>query len=306
MSKYITNNRQSYIFSAITASIDASVIFESFTVEGSSSEDIGRLRIPMDACFVLNDGQHRRAAIEEALRECPDLGDETISVVFFVDVGLKRTQQMFADLNKHAVRPTRSIGILFDHNDPLSHLTVNLVENVPVFRNMTEMEKTSISNRSTKLFTLSGIHQGTQCLLRKSDKKPEITDEEARIALEFWTAVSENMKDWQLAAAKDVSTSELRRDYIHAHALALHAIGRMGSILLSTAGRDYKKDLKKLGQIDWARKNSALWEGRAMFNGKISKSHTCVGLTTNYLKNVLDLPLTSEEIQAEELFLRKV
>ena len=306
ISKYITNNRQSYIFSAITASIDAKVTFEKMLLDGKDSEEIGRLRVPMDARFVLNDGQHRRAAIEEALREYPDLGDETISVVFFVDVGLKRTQQMFADLNKHAVRPTRSIGILFDHRDPLSSLAVNLVDKVPVFRNLTETEKTSISNRSTKLFTLSGIYQGTLCLLRKAEKSSDIADNEMQVALDFWTSVTDSMPDWKLAATKDVSTFELRRDYVHAHALALHAIGRMGASLLSTPGRDYKKDLKKLGKIDWARKNSALWEGRAMFNGKISKSHTCVTLTTNYLKKFFDLQLSPEERQAEEPFLRKV
>lgn len=306
MSKYITTNRQSYIFSAITASIDASVTFEKLVIDGENSEDIGRLRIPMDARFVLNDGQHRRAAIEDALRECPDLGDETISVVFFVDVGLKHTQQMFADLNKHAVRPTRSIGILFDHRDPLSSLAVNLVDKVPVFRNLTDTEKTSISNRSTKLFTLSGIYQGTLCLLRKAEKSSDIADDEMQVALDFWATVTDNMPDWKLAATKDVSTFELRRDYVHAHALALHAIGRMGASLLSVPGRDFKKDLKKLGKIDWARKNSALWEGRAMFNGKISKSHACVTLTTNYLKQVFDLSLSPEERQAEELFRRKV
>ena len=306
MSKYITTNRQSYIFSAITASIDASVTFERLVIDGKSSEDIGRLRIPMDAHFVLNDGQHRRAAIEEALRECPDLGDETLSVVFFVDVGLKRTQQMFADLNKHAVRPTRSIGILFDHRDQLSSLAVNLVDKVPVFRNLTEAEKTSISNRSTKLFTLSGIYQGTLCLLRKSENGNDISDAEIQVALDYWGCVTENMCDWKLAATKGISTSELRRDYVHAHALALHAIGRLGAVLLSTPGIDYRNELKKLNQIDWARKNSALWEGRAMFNGKISKSHTCVTLTTNYLKKYFDLSLTPEERQLEDAFLRKV
>jgi hypothetical protein len=29
--------------------------------------------------------------------------------VYFVDAGLKRCQQMFADLNRYAIRPTRSL-----------------------------------------------------------------------------------------------------------------------------------------------------------------------------------------------------
>ena len=72
----------------------------------------------MKARFVINDGQHRRAAIEAALRENPDLGDETIAVVFFLDVGLKRCQQMFADLNRYAIRPTTSLSILYDPGTP--------------------------------------------------------------------------------------------------------------------------------------------------------------------------------------------
>jgi len=305
MSRYITTNRQNYIFSAITASIDSQVIFEKLIIDGKEHEDLGTLRIPIEARFILNDGQHRRAAIEEALKEQPDLGDETISVVFFIDKGLKHSQQMFADLNKHALRPSRSTGILFDHRDPLSSLACEIVEKIPVFRNLTEMEKTSISNRSTKLFTLSAIYQGTLCLLRKPEKVKTISDAEMKVAFDFWSCVTENMRDWKLAATKDISTNELRLDYVHAHALALHVIGKLGGALLSTPGRNYIEDFKRLNDIDWARKNSALWEGRAMHNGKISKSHTCVTLTTNYLKSFFNLPLSPEERQIEDAFLRK-
>lgn len=305
ISRYITSNRENYIFSAITASIDRQVTFEKLAVDGKELDDIGRLRIPLDARFVLNDGQHRRAAIEEALKEQPDLGDETISVVFFIDKGLKHSQQMFADLNKHALRPSKSSGILFDHRDPLSNLACEIVEKIQAFRNLTEMEKTSISNRSTKLFTLSAIFQGTLSLLRKTEKSKAITDVEMKVAFDYWSCIAENMRDWQLAAKKEISTHELRLDYVHAHALALHAFGRLGASLLSTPGRNYREDFKRLNDIDWARKNSALWEGRAMHNGKISKSHTCVTLTTNYLKTFFDLPLTPEETEVELVFLRK-
>jgi len=305
ITKYILNNRSEYIFSSITASVDGKVHFEPISFNDAKVEDVGKLKITMDSRFIINDGQHRRAAIEQALEECPDLGDETISVVFFIDVGLKNTQQMFADLNKHSVRPTRSIGILYDHRDPLSALARTLIDKVSVFRNLTEIEKTNISNRSTKLFTLSSIFQGTVCLLRKPQNSKKVTKKEESLAISFWENVSDNMKDWQLAAEKTVSTHELRQDYIHSHALAMHAIGRLGASLLSTANKDYKKELKKLKKIDWARKNNALWEGRAMIAGKISKSHNSVILTTNHLKNVCGLKLTPEEAKVEKEYLAK-
>ena len=305
IANYIINNQTNYIFSSITASVDGEVRFEQISLNGEKIEDVGKLRITMDSRFIINDGQHRRAAIEQALAECPELGDETISVVFFIDVGLKNTQQMFADLNKHSVRPTRSIGILYDHRDPLSALARTLIEKVGVFRNLTEIEKTNISNRSTKLFTLSSIFQGTVSLLRKSQNSKEVSKKDVSLAIGFWENVCSNMKDWQLAAEKSVSTHELRQDYIHSHALAMHAIGRLGASLLSTANKDYKKELKKLQKIDWARKNKALWEGRAMIAGKISKSHNSVILTTNHLKNTFRLKLTPEEKKVEQEYLAK-
>lgn len=305
IANYIINNQTNYIFSSITASVDGEVRFEQISLNGEKIEDVGKLRITMDSRFIINDGQHRRAAIEQALAECPELGDETISVVFFIDVGLKNTQQMFADLNKHSVRPTRSIGILYDHRDPLSALARTLIEKVGVFRNLTEIEKTNISNRSTKLFTLSSIFQGTVSLLRKPQNSKEVSKKDVSLAIGFWENVCSNMKDWQLAAEKSVSTHELRQDYIHSHALAMHAIGRLGASLLSTANKDYKKELKKLQKIDWARKNKALWEGRAMIAGKISKSHNSVILTTNHLKNTFRLKLTPEEKKVEQEYLAK-
>ena len=111
IAKYIAENPREYVFSSIAASIDGKIRFEPVGTNPADANN-GRLIVPMTAQFIINDGQHRRAAIEEALKENPDLGDETISVVFFVDDGLKRSQQMFADLNKHAIRPTKSLGIL--------------------------------------------------------------------------------------------------------------------------------------------------------------------------------------------------
>lgn len=306
LSNYIASNPDNYVFSSITASIDGKVQFENLCINGEELHDVGRLRIPMGSRFLINDGQHRRAAIEEVLKEYPDLGDETISVVFFVDIGLKRSQQMFADLNKHAVRPTRSIGILYDHRDPLSGLARTLIEKVDTFIKMTEIEKTTISNRSTKLFTLSAIYQATLSLLRKSQKTKEVTKKEEQISIEFWNAVCQNMYDWKLAAKKQISTHELRRDYIHAHALAMHAIGRLGADLLSTGRNDFNKELKKLSSIDWSRNNTAIWEGRAMIGGKISKSNTCVILTTNYLKNAFEVELTPEEKKVEKAYLENL
>ena len=299
MTKYVLENPREYIFSALTASVDGDVGFARNTTNGTQ-KDIGVLNIPMSARFVINDGQHRRAAIEQVLRERPELGTETICVVLFVDAGLRRSQQMFADLNKHAVRPTRSLGILYDHRDPLSQLARQLVVEVPVFRDLTEMDKATISNRSIKLFTLSSIYFATRQLLEKQ-ARASVSIEEAKVAKEFWIEVAKHMSDWQLAARRDVSSAELRREYIHAHGVALQALAMAGSELMKQAPRKWRGKLKALQKIDWSRNNRKLWEGRATIGGRVSKATNNVMLTANVIKKQLGLVLTDGQEKVERI-----
>ena len=78
ISKYILNNRENYVFSALAASIDGH-----FEFIPSEFSDVGILEIAMDAKILINDGQHRKAAILEAINEDETLLNETISIVFF-------------------------------------------------------------------------------------------------------------------------------------------------------------------------------------------------------------------------------
>src|SRR5262249_26038655 len=157
IAQYVSNHRNSYVFSALTASIDADVRFVAVDPEGPGTR-LGVLHVPMSARFIINDGQHRRAAIEMALREAPDLGNETIAVVFFLDLGLTRCQQMFADLNRYAIRPSKSIGVLYDHRDDRAEITRQVVNSLPLFRELVEMERSTLSPRSRRLFTFSALY----------------------------------------------------------------------------------------------------------------------------------------------------
>lgn len=302
MAGYILQNSKHYCFSALTASVDGAVCFESLGTQ-NAERSVGQLRIPMEARFVINDGQHRRAAIEAALRENPDLGEETIAIVLFLDVGLNRCQQMFADLNRYAVRPTTSLSILYDHRDEDAQITKALLQKVPVFTDLTEAQRSTISNRSIKVFTLSGLYFATQALATGLGKLP--LEDRIELAAHFWNEVAKHVPDWELAKARKVSAADLRRDYIHAHTLALAALARVGNHFFVTKMDDWKDVLSKLATLDWARSNATLWEGRAMTSGRLSKKTVNIVLTGNAIKNHLGLPLTADEQATETEYLRR-
>ena len=298
ITQYLVDNPDGYVVSALTASVDTSVKFEPHS--GTlSPRTMGILQIPMDATLLINDGQHRRAAIEEAIKESPELRDDHVPVLFFVDRGLKRSQQMFADLNKHAIRPSDSLNTLYDQRDPSSELARYVAMTVGGFKGMTEMEKSSLSKRSTKLFTLSGIKHASRALLRKG-RRDDISQEETLFAAEFWTAVVSNVPDWGLAKKRKVASSDLRQNFVHAHGVTLQAIGTAGADLVATYPKGWETRLKKLRTIDWSRSNDALWEGRAMVHGRISKARTNVRLTANLLKMNMGLRLNAEEEELEK------
>ena len=303
IANYIVNNPTDYVFSSITASIDGNVDFIPYTEKGQFNK-VGVLAIPLTARFVINDGQHRRAAIEAALKARPEIGHETISVVLFLDTGLKKSQQMFADLNKHAVPPTKSLGILYDSRDPFARLAVDLAASVPIFKGLTDFEKTTISNRSIKMFTLSSIYQATKELIGKPSTAKEIAKNDQELAHDYWCEVAKNIPEWRLVIDRRVNSSELRRDYVHAHGVILHALGIAGRALMEDYPLEWKQQLEKLNEIDWSRSNVALWEGRAMIGGRINKSQTNLMLTTNALKTILGVKLTPEEERIETLFTR--
>ena len=300
LTRYITGNRENYVFSAITASVDGKIEFEPFEKEGDGRR-VGLLHIPMEARFIINDGQHRRAAIEMAISERPEIGDESIAVVLFLDPGLERCQQMFADLNRYAIRPSTSLGILYDHRDTMSLLSKRLIGHSGIFRELVEPEKTTLSTRSRRLFTLSAIYHATQELLSGRGEPPETL---VKIAGEFWEVVARQIKEWQQVRAGKITAGEIRQDYIHSHAVALQALGRVGNTLLALYPNDWKRRLQAIAKMDWRRANSILWEGRAMTGGRVSKGQQNITLTANAIKKQLELPLSPEEERLEN-FIRR-
>ncbi len=285
---YINGNPEDYTFSSITASIDGDVKFIPAEKIGINSR-VGTLLVPMDSRFVINDGQHRRAAIEQAIALNPELGNETISVVFYIDRGLKRSQQMFSDLNKHAVKPTTSLSIFYNHRDKFSRELISIMTKVPILANgLTEVEKTSISNRSNKVFTLNSLYNSTKDLLGKKGKNIEINSHEKEIVIEFWNEVYDKNEEWKKIVSEEITPYELREGYISGTGIILHSLGILGFNLMKRYPKNWKNKLDGLRNVNW-KKNNPQWEGIAMIHGRVSKSRDFLNRTSKFLSEAIGL-----------------
>lgn len=294
MTRYLLDSPKDYVFSALTASVGSDVEF----IEADGQSNMGTLRVSMDAQMLINDGQHRRAAIEEAIKENPELGQDNIAVLFFVDEGLKRSQQMFADLNKYAVRPSSSLGTLYDHRDQASELARYLSMNAKPFVGYTEFERSTISVRSSKIFTLSGIKQATRALFGKG-AKDGFNDEEQKLAECFWNTLNKHMVEWQQVQAKTLSAAEFRQEFITAHGIGLQALAIVGKEICILSEAEQAKKFESLKHINWLKSNPD-WSNRAMQHGRLSKAVSNIFLTATEIKRQIGLPISNEDLTKEK------
>ena len=286
---YIINNPTNYVFSALSASIDGKFTF----VKSELDENLGVLQVDMNAVFLINDGQHRKAAIEAALKENPDLMNETIAIVLFRDEGLKRSQQMFADLNKHAVKPSKSLSTLYDDRDHLSNAVKEVISSIQFLNKYIDKEHDSLGKYSSKLFTLSNFLRANQRIIKNN----QINDIERKFLLNYWAAIFDNIDEFSMLERKELYKCTLKEDYVLTLSVMINAFGRLGfSMYVDNVDLSL---LKRLSKIDWLRTNNE-WIGR-IFNehGKIIGKEDSIIKIANLLKIKLGLSLTKEEMVKE-------
>lgn len=295
ISKYILNNRENYVFSALAASIDGKFKF----IPTSENADLGILEVSMNAVFLINDGQHRKAAILEAIKEDESLVDETIPVVFFEDQGLSRSQQMFTDLNKHAVKTSNSIAELYDSRDPLAVITRDVVSQNTFLNAYTDKEKDILGKYSSNLFTLSTFYNANKRILRGVN----LTGETSEFLTQYWNAVCAHILPWQELLKHQVSKIDLRENYIITQAVMVQVLGKLGNYFLLHSNVCIEEVLPLLESINW-RRDSSDWVNRTIRpNGRMINSEEAITLTCNVLKNHLSIPLDQYETDKEQTFI---
>lgn len=293
MKSYVIENRDSYIFSSLTASIDGEFHFEEMGID-----NVGCLHISMDAKILINDGQHRRAAIAQALLEDDSLGEETISVVFYEDRGLKQSQQMFSDLNMNAQKSSNSINTCYETRDALAVATKNIVSENAFLSKYTDFEKDNLGKNSSKLFTLYIIYRVNKKILCKT----EISEADELFLKKFWKAIVSNIPEWGELERKEITKKDLREEYITTLGVTLLSFSRIGIWIYNNDFDNIEKYIQRFNDIDWQRSNS-LWQDRMIrSNGKIINNETAIYLIGNAIKQEIGMPLTKEEEKREKAF----
>lgn len=278
--KYILNNRDNYVFSALAASIDGDFCFYELDESG-----LGTLEVSMEAKFLINDGQHRKAAILAALAENDELGLETISVVFYEDHGLARSQQMFTDLNKHAVKTSNSIAELYDSRDEIAVVTRSVIEKIPFLNEYTDKEKDILGKYSSCLFTLNTFYNANKRILQKK----KVTEQDEKFLVRFWECVVDNILLWKDLVNREITKSELREKYVVSQVVVIQALALIGREIYVGKEINMKTVCGRLQEVDWSR-GAKVWKGKIISNnGRIMAGEKAIDAAAKEIKKIIRL-----------------
>lgn len=312
ISDYIVENQRDYVLPALTSSVSARMWFDA--LPGSHGERLGMLNIPLDAVMLINDGQHRRGGIEMAIRRVPALKSEMVTVVFFYDEGLKRSQQIFSDINCKQVKPSSALSALFDHRDLVNIWLKEVMRGVPGLAGKIEKETSSVGAKSSRLWSVVSFKKFLCALCGVNDGNAELilADEKQRKASitflnRFFNALAEHVPGWGPMMGGLLPAAEVREDMVIGHAVFLEALAvACRTLLLDERGIPAWADcdlapLVKLASIN-PNKAAPSWKFRAVtLNGTMNKTAFGVMATASILRGVMELPLSPDMTKADAL-----
>ncbi|QYK83478.1 DNA sulfur modification protein DndB (plasmid) [Aeromonas media] len=312
ISDYIVQNQRDYVLPALTSSVSARMWFDA--LPGNHGQRLGMLNIPLDAVMLINDGQHRRAGIEMAIRRVPTLKSEMVTVVFFYDEGLKRSQQIFSDINCKQVKPSSALSALFDHRDLMNIWLKEVIQGVPGLTGKIEKETASVGAKSSRLWSVVSFKKflGAMCGVNDGNAEQILADAKQRKAsiaffIRFFNALAEHVPGWAPMMGGLLPAAEVREDMVIGHAVFLEALAiACRPLLLDERGQPAWETcdlapLAKLASIN-PNKDAPSWKYRAVtINGTMNKTAFGVMATASILRGVMELTLSPDMIKADAL-----
>lgn len=315
ISEYIIENRDDYVLPSLTASVDTAMAFE--PLEGVPQ--LGTLHIPMSATMLINDGQHRRYAIELALKADSTLQNETAPVQIHFDKGLARSQQIFADINNKAVKPSSAINALYDHRNPYNTWIQDLLSAMPSIKKRIDFENATPGQRSYKLWSLIAFKKFVTLLTGVSEKTIGQVDVDrlraiAELVCRFLTECGGHLPNWRAMVSGGIQAFDVREGMVIGHAVFLEALGMFGrhalfaGSYLAPIDRDAKvidpsraiwDVMQRLTGVETS-KTDGMWENRCVVLGKMQKTSDGTKSTAAQLLQVagVDLPADLAAVNA--------
>lgn len=162
ITNYILSQKEHFFNALVLAVYDGEPVWNEIEIgfKGEDYYNMGFLMLNGEEKIFPVDGQHRVEGIKDAIKENPELEDETISVILIGHQknkeGMERTRRIFSTLNRYAKPVSTGDIIALDEDDTVAIVTRNMLESFPLFTNdnISDDKKTkALADKDAKSFT---------------------------------------------------------------------------------------------------------------------------------------------------------
>jgi DNA sulfur modification protein DndB len=294
---YIIKNAMEYVIPPVIATVGHEHDFNPI----DEASGLGFLIIPEGVHVYLCDGQHRREGIKEVLKIMgadSELMRETVPVTFYVTEDVERERQIFADINGTPVKIPKSLLGFFEKN-PSSDIARKVMANIPFVNKGMELQKTSLTKTSQKMFTFNTFSSSIGYLIDgiKVEKQEEY-------AIAYWNMLCKHIPLWVEVKNGTKKAPELRENTLITHGVMIQALGLLGAnifrkcFVLSNASKEEKlkaieECVSRLAEVDFYKGNEnwvVLWDG-----GRVKTASDNQKLASIYLSILVGLGLSSQD-----------
>jgi len=265
---------------------------------------------------VIIDGQHRVEGIRYAMQFLSqlkrnerkeyngrDLDYVTVTAMVLPVFGAEQMQQVFADVNGNASKPSKSINLFFDKANDFNAGVAHLIGTHFVFRGRTDIDKNIVSGKSDMIFTVAGVTAMMREFFSEKGDKDGFTQEDFDLIGE----VLEGLKNlWLVGLEQNWSQSaeELRANSCAAHIVYQKAIMRAVRGLVDQHPEDWRARLWQ-ATIPHLRSEPGFRYRCVSPDGRMLAGRVNAVLAGNYLKcQVFGLQLSPAEMMDEQEFAR--
>ena len=300
IAEYILSNPNDYVLPSVTASVSSPMYFECAKIQGGANR-VGVLRINCDAVIHLTDGQHRLRASKIVLDKCSRMADETISVVFFYDEGLKRSKQIFADINSNSKSVSAAINSLYDSRNPFNNFVLDVISEAE-WQNLIDKENTSIGKKSYFLYSLTHVKKFIEALIGIKERAFNQNFESLNLdtAKRLIVTVLKSYLINELDNLASYPPLNVREYYVSGYAVYFESFALALNYLykeLISKVELVDEDIEKLISTTHDIRNlnvglgDQLWVGRCRVANRMVKNSDSVKLTAAVMREKVNLPL---------------
>jgi DGQHR domain-containing protein len=297
IARYIKENKdRHYILPPLTLNIQDETNLYTAKASGAKVKS-GYLVINPTSKLAITDGQHRRTAIEEVLKEMPDLATDAIGVMITCETLPSQIHQDFADCSKTKPLPPSQLAV-YDLRNPANRIVLEAAEKCQIFRGKIDATSKTLGKHSTQLFLANHIRQFVKMWLtgsyqiaddefQKHANELLSTDETYKSTFKTFQEYIDHLTNaipvWRKIAGlapglESNRIKEWRQDpgYVCMSVTGLMVLGRIGYELFQQPDEvNWRQYADRLGHIDWAKSNK-LWSTNLVRDNKIVSNQKLV------------------------------